>query len=146
MTRLNLELLMLHVIFSIVIRPSQLYVSFPIARPTHFFGKVKKKMQNHFKKSKYFSLQAHDLVLLTPIGLNYYRYFVFVAFLDIWQSCSCYTIWLRTKGPRYPFVLSSPAFTGTQNINRSFRPKSFRPNLKVVSPQLKVVSPQLKVV
>ena len=45
-------------------------------RPTHFFGKVKKK--------KYFNLQAHDLVLLTPIVLNYHRYFVFVAFLDIW--------------------------------------------------------------
>ena len=30
--------------------------------------------------------------------------------------CSCYTIWLRTKGPRnQAFVLSSPAFTGTQN-------------------------------
>ena len=44
-------------------------------RPTHFLGKVKKK--------KYFNLQAHDLVLLTPIVLNYHRYFGFVAFLDI---------------------------------------------------------------
>ena len=48
-------------------------------RPTHFFGKVKKK--------KYFNLQAHDLVLLTPIVLNYHRYFGFVAFLDIWYAC-----------------------------------------------------------
>ena len=32
------------------------------------------------KRGKYFSFQAHDLVLLTPIVLNYHRYFVFVAF------------------------------------------------------------------
>ena len=42
-----------------------------------------KKIQNHLQKSKYFSLQAHDLVLLTAIVLNYHRYFVFVAVLDI---------------------------------------------------------------
>ena len=29
------------------------------------------------------NLQAHDLVLLIPIVLNYHRYFVFGAFLDI---------------------------------------------------------------
>ena len=50
-------------------------------RPTDpFFRKVKKKIQNQL----YFNLQAHDLVLLSPIVLNYHRYFVFVAFLDIW--------------------------------------------------------------
>ena len=32
---------------------------------------------------KYFSLQAHNLVLLTPIVLNYHQYFIFVAFIDI---------------------------------------------------------------
>ena len=68
-------------------------------RPTHFFRKVKKKKTDPFfskskkkkKKSritckelsKYFNLKAHDLVLLTPIVLNYHRYSVFVAFLDI---------------------------------------------------------------
>ena len=50
MARLNLELLMLHVIFSIPIRPSQLNVSFPIARQTHFFGKVKKNAESLLKK------------------------------------------------------------------------------------------------
>ena len=35
------------------------------------------------KKKKIPDLQAHYLVLLTPIVLNYHGYFVFVAFLDI---------------------------------------------------------------
>ena len=56
-------------------------------RPTDpfFFGNVKKKKhQNHLWRSMYFSLQAHDIVLFTSTVLNYHRYFVFVAFLDIW--------------------------------------------------------------
>ena len=62
--------------------PSQCNASFPIARPTHFFGKVKKKkkFQNHSQRSKYFNLQAHDLVLLTPIVLNYHRCFLWSLF------------------------------------------------------------------
>ena len=82
-----------------------------------FFWKSKKKVQNHLWRSKFFSLQAHDLVLLTPVVLNYHRYFVFCSLFRhlVGKSCSCYTIWLWTKGPRNPFVLSSPAFTGTQN-------------------------------
>ena len=58
-----------------------------IVRPTHIFGKVKKKKKNILEsrvKKQVLYLQAHDLVLLTPVVLNYYRYFVFVAFLDIW--------------------------------------------------------------
>ncbi len=53
-------------------------------RPIFLKKKKKKKNQNHLWKSKYFSLQAHDIALLTPIVLNYHRYFVFVAVLDIW--------------------------------------------------------------
>ena len=55
-------------------------------RPTDpFFWKSKKnKIPESLVKKQYFNLQAHDLVLLTPIVLNYHRYFVFVAFLDIW--------------------------------------------------------------
>ena len=53
---------------------------FPSPDRPIFLGKVKKKK---FRR-KYFSLQAHDLVLLTPIVLNYHRHFVCVAFLDIW--------------------------------------------------------------
>ena len=45
-----------------------------------FFWKSEKKIQNHLWRSKFFSLQAQDLVLLTPIVLNSRRYFVFVAF------------------------------------------------------------------
>ena len=45
----------------------------------------KKKIRITCKEaSTFISLQASDLVLLTPIVLNYHRYFVFVAFLDIW--------------------------------------------------------------
>ena len=40
----------------------------------------------------------------------------FCSLLDIWESCFCYLIWLRTKGPRnQAFVLSSPAFAGSHN-------------------------------
>ena len=54
-------------------------------RPIILEKSKEKKFQNHLKRSKYFNyLQAHDLVLLTPIVLNYHQYFVFVAFLDIW--------------------------------------------------------------
>ena len=58
-------------------------------RPTDpYFWKSKKKkkkkvLESRVKKQVLY-LQAHDLVLLTPVVLNYYRYFVFVAFLDIW--------------------------------------------------------------
>ena len=43
---------------------------FPIAQPTHFFRKVKKKKKkknSRFtgQRSKYFALQAHDLLLTT---------------------------------------------------------------------------------
>ena len=48
-------------------RPFQCSVSSHIARSTHLFWKVKKK-KKQFKftsqRSKYFNLQAHDLVLL----------------------------------------------------------------------------------
>ena len=53
-------------------------------RPTDpFFGKVKKKKKKSesLVKKQVLSLQAHDLVLLTPIALNYHRYFDFVLFL-----------------------------------------------------------------
>ena len=55
-------------------------------RPIFWKSKKKKekKFQNHLQRSKYFNLQAHDLVLLTATVLNYRRCFVFVAFLDIW--------------------------------------------------------------
>ena len=45
---------------------------------------LSKKVRLIHESLRYLSLQAHDLVLLTPIVLNYHRYFVFVAFLDIW--------------------------------------------------------------
>ena len=57
---------------------------FPSPDQPIFSEKKKKKIQNHLYRSKYFRLEAHDLVLLTPIVLNYHRYFIFVAFLDIW--------------------------------------------------------------
>ena len=44
-------------------------VSFPIARMTHFFSKSKKKIRLTSQRSKYFNLQAHNLVLLTSIGM-----------------------------------------------------------------------------
>ena len=50
--------------------PSQFNASFPIARPTHFFGKVKKKIRITCKEASTFNLQAHELVLLTPIVLK----------------------------------------------------------------------------
>ena len=46
------------------LRPSWWNVSFPMARPTHSFTKSKKKIQIHLSRSKYFNLQAYDLVLL----------------------------------------------------------------------------------
>jgi len=50
---------------------------FLIARPTYFLGgkskkKLLKKIQNDLQRRKYFNLQAHDLVLVAPIILNYY--------------------------------------------------------------------------
>ena len=66
-----------------ILRPFQFNASFPVAPPTHFFGKVKKKNSRIACKEASTLIQAHDLVLLTPIVLNYHRYFVFVAFLDI---------------------------------------------------------------
>ena len=36
--------------------------SFPIAQPTHFFRKVKKNARFTSQRSKYFNLQAHDLI------------------------------------------------------------------------------------
>ena len=45
--------------------PNKMLLWFPIARPTHFFRKKKKKKNSRFtgQRSKYFALQAHDLVL-----------------------------------------------------------------------------------
>ena len=58
---------------------------FPLPDRPIFLEKWKKKNSESLaKKQVNSSLQAHDLVLLTPIVLNYRRYFVFVAFLDIW--------------------------------------------------------------
>ena len=50
----------------------------------NYLGFMIFEKQSLNKRSKYFSLQARDLVLLTPVVLNYHRYFVFEAFLDIW--------------------------------------------------------------
>ena len=50
-------------------RPSQQNVSFPIARLTHFFRKVKKHSRFTSQRSKYFNLQAHVRVLFTAIGM-----------------------------------------------------------------------------
>ena len=79
-------------------------------RPTDpFFWKLSKT------KIKITCKEASTLVYNTStrsclINTNH-RYFVFVAFLDIWSL-----FWLRTKGPRHQaFVLSSQAFAGTQN-------------------------------
>ena len=51
------------------LRPSQKNVPFPVARPTHFFRNVKKNSRFTSQRSKYFNLQAHDLVSLTTIGM-----------------------------------------------------------------------------
>ena len=57
-------------------------------RPTDpFFGTVKKKKKNYRITCKEAStlIYKHTILslILTPIVLNYHRYFVFVAFLDI---------------------------------------------------------------
>ena len=66
--------------------PSQFNASFPITRPTHFFGKVKRKKNSRITcKEASTLIYKHTILslILTPIVLNYHRYFVFVAFLDI---------------------------------------------------------------
>ena len=53
-------------------------------RPTHFWKSKTKKFRITCKEATTLVYKAHDLVLLTPIVLNYHQYFDFVAFLDIW--------------------------------------------------------------
>ena len=67
--------------------PITCFVSHAIARPTHFFGKVKKKNSESLVKlrSKYFTLQAHDLVLLTPIVTPRNQ----ASCLEIWCPFQC---------------------------------------------------------
>ena len=55
-------------------------------RPTDpFFGKEKKKYSRITCKEASTLIYKHTILslILTPIVLNYHRYFVFVAFLDI---------------------------------------------------------------
>ena len=60
------------------------YVSFPIARTTHFFGKVKKKkFRITHKEASTLVYKQTILSYWHQIVLDYQRYFVFVAFLDI---------------------------------------------------------------
>ena len=48
------------------------------------FLEKKKLPKSLVKKQVNLNWQAHDLVSLTPIVLNYHPYFIFVAFLDNW--------------------------------------------------------------
>ena len=57
---------------------------FPSSDRPIFLEKKKKLPESLVKKQVNLNWQAHDLVLLTPIVLNYHRYFIFVAFLDNW--------------------------------------------------------------
>ena len=56
---------------------------FPSPDQPIFLEKYNKKFTITCKEASTLVLQAHDLVLLTPVVLNYHQYFIFVAFLDI---------------------------------------------------------------
>ena len=60
-----------------------LMLRFPSPDRPIFWKSQKKKIPESLIKKQVLFLQAHDLVLLTPIVLNYHRYFVFVALLDV---------------------------------------------------------------
>ena len=58
----------LNIIIRAFFRDINCTLTFPIARPTHFFRKEKKNSRFTGQRSKYFALQAHDLILRT-IGM-----------------------------------------------------------------------------
>ena len=55
---------------------------FPLPNRPIFLEKWKIRIS--CKEASTLVYKQMNLVLLTPIVLNYHRYFVFVAFLDIW--------------------------------------------------------------